>query len=368
MKFPDDPVMPFIDGTAPFDLDPEIKRSFLASRMVALGKHHRAGCALYARLADYWPGGSVQDDIASMLYLPVTLFKEYDLISVTTPVTAVNSSATTSTQFSKVYVDKQTRKRQALSANRIMADFIGMQQRPYLVFDSEKTVRGTGSMSARAAAILSLSHFASEVFFVLREDDAGGLKVDHDALAAAIRKIGDQPFIGYGFTWILYQSHMSLAEAGCKWPNAHPDSVLMHSGGWKKMIDLAVDKKTMNARVAEVWGLPPEAIVDFYGSVEQVGVPYPDCSEGYKHVPYWADVIIRRADDLSPCDVGERGLVQLCNALPLSAPNHNVLTEDLGELILTDGCPCGRRDKAFVFHGRAPRAEMRGCSDVGASA
>jgi hypothetical protein len=98
--------------------------------------------------------------------------------------------------------------------------------------------------------------------------------------------------------------------------------------------------------------------------VEQIGVPYPDCSEGLKHVPYWAEVLIRRHDSLRPTAVGETGLLQLLNCLPLSAPNHSVLTEDLGELVLLDGCKCGRRGKAFIFKGRAPRSELRGCSDV----
>ncbi len=93
-------------------------------------------------------------------------------------------------------------------------------------------------------------------------------------------------------------------------------------------------------------------------------MPYPDCRAGNKHVPYWADVIIRRADTLEPAGVGEVGLIQLLNCLPLGAPNHSVLTEDLGELVLEDGCACGRRGRAFVFRGRAPRAEVRGCSDT----
>jgi hypothetical protein len=104
--------------------------------------------------------------------------------------------------------------------------------------------------------------------------------------------------------------------------------------------------------------------VDFYGAVEQVGVPYPDCAAGVKHVPYWAEVVVRRSDTLEPAGPGETGLLQLINCLPLSAPNHSVLTEDLAELVSVDGCPCGRRGRAFVFKGRAPRAELRGCSDV----
>jgi hypothetical protein len=81
-------------------------------------------------------------------------------------------------------------------------------------------------------------------------------------------------------------------------------------------------------------------------------------------VPYWAEIIVRRQDTLTPASVGETGLLQLLNCLPLSAPNHSVLTEDLGVIELLDGCQCGRRGKAFVFQGRAPRSELRGCSDV----
>jgi hypothetical protein len=98
--------------------------------------------------------------------------------------------------------------------------------------------------------------------------------------------------------------------------------------------------------------------------VEQVGMPYPDCAAGLKHVPYWGEVIVRRADTLEAAPPGEAGLLQLLNCLPLSAPNQSVLTEDVGEIVLRDGCACGRRGTAFVFRGRAQRAEARGCSDV----
>ena len=147
-------------------------------------------------------------------------------------------------------------------------------------------------------------------------------------------------------------------------PNAR--SVLLHSGGWKRLIDRAVDKPTFNRTIAGVWGMQPGQVIDFYGAVEQVGLLYPDCPAGYKHVPYWADVILRDRDTLAPLtEAGQTGLMQLVNCLPLAAPNHSVLTEDLGLVERFDGCACGRRGKAFVFRGRAPKSEIRGCSDVG---
>jgi hypothetical protein len=253
-----------------------------------------------------------------------------------------------------------------MSANRILADFIGSETRPYLVFDLDRTVRGLESMSARGAAILSLAHFATAFHFVMRETPDGGLELDPDALRRALAAIGDQPFIAYGFTYILFQAHAELAERYRDLARpAAARSVLLHSGGWKRMTSLAVDKARFNRTIADVWSLSPTNVIDFYGAVEQVGMPYPDCAAGFKHVPYWGEVIVRRADTLQPAPPGEVGLIQLLNCLPLSAPNHSVLTEDMGEIVLSDGCSCGRRGKAFVFRGRAERAEVRGCSDVG---
>lgn len=347
----------FLEGVKPFELEPARKEAFLREELAHLRRHHREHCADYARLLNYWPGQG--DSLDAYPYFPVTLFKEYELVSAAGDLTVIESSATTSANASKIFVDKASRKRQSKSANMILSDFIGNDRRPYLVFDLESTVRGSKGFSARGAAILSLAHLASKFYFVMKETEQG-LALDQEALAAALDQIGSRPFIAYGFTFILYQAHLEMPQGLA----ADPSSVLLHSGGWKKLVDLAVDKQTFNRTVAGPWGLQAARVIDFYGTVEQVGMAYPDCAAGYKHVPYWAEVLIRRADTLEVASVGETGLIQLVSCLPLAAPNHSVLTEDLGRVVLEDGCACGRRGRAFEFQGRAPKSELRGCSDV----
>jgi hypothetical protein len=356
----------FLEGQAPFGLFGEDKTRYLTAQLNDLLEHHRSRCPAYARLVADWERHSIpgRPDIERYPFIPVTVFKEYDLRSTDQGGMSVRSSSTTGTSASRIFVDKPTKKRQSLSASRILADFIGTTARPYVVFDLERSVRGLDSMSARGAAILSLSHLASEFFFVMKEMPGGEMVLDHSALDRALAAVGDRPFMAYGFTYILFQVHQQLASTR-DLPPAHPDSVLLHSGGWKRMTSIAVDKTEFNRTISGIWQLSPARVIDFYGAVEQVGMPYPDCSEGLKHVPYWAEVIVRSADSLRPAPAGEAGLIQLVNCLPLSCPNHSVLTEDLGEIVLEDGCRCGRRGKAFVFRGRAPRAELRGCSDVG---
>ncbi|MGC1275482.1 MAG: hypothetical protein WBC44_17375 [Planctomycetaceae bacterium] len=354
----------FLDGIAPYALPPAAKRDYLLTQLTALQRHHAERCPPYARLVVDWERrGAKSESIEDLPFLPVTVFKEHDLRSGDGDAMAVRSSATTSGVASRVYSDKETRKRQSRSANRIWVDFVGEERRPYLVFDLEETVRGIAGLGARGAAILSLAHLASEFHFVMRSD-GNRLRLDADALLRAVEAIGDRSFLAYGFTYLLHQAHVELHDSGNELPPAHPESRLLHSGGWKRLQANAIDKVRFNDDVSRPWQLPASAVTDFYGLVEQVGVPYPDCSEGLKHAPYWAEVIVRRTDTLTPAGVGETGLIQLMNCLPLSGPHHNVLTEDLGETVVEDGCACGRRGRAFRFVGRAPRAELRGCSDV----
>lgn len=353
----------FLDQTAPYALSPQEKSAYLVGQLTELVNHHRQGCPEYRRIVDEWQVRHPQvTRVDEFPWIPVSLFKEHKLVSTAGEVMSVKSSATTTGQSSQVFTDKTTRKRQTLSATRIWNDYLGTDRRPCLVFDLESTVRGTASLGARAAAILSLGHHVSEWYFVMRQD-GDQLKVDLTALDQALKAIGDRPILCYGFTWILYLAHRDLANLGLNSP-LHPDSLFLHSGGWKRLVDIAVDKQQFNQEVAGLWSLDPKRVVDFYGTVEQVGLLYPDCPEGNKHVPYWADILLRKPDSLSVAHEGEVGLIELISALPLAAPNHIVLTEDLGELVCEDGCPCGRRGRAFVFKGRAPKAEVRGCSDV----
>ena len=77
-----------------------------------------------------------------------------------------------------------------------------------------------------------------------------------------------------------------------------------------------------------------------------------------------SDIITRRAKDFSPCDFGERGIIELMSVLPSAYPGHIILTEDEGIILGEDDCPCGRKGKYFEILGRLKSAEVRGCSDT----
>jgi hypothetical protein len=85
------------------------------------------------------------------------------------------------------------------------------------------------------------------------------------------------------------------------------------------------------------------------------------------HAPNAADVVVRDPESWAPVDDGRPGVIQVLSGLPTSYPGHSILTEDMGAIVSRDGCGCGWLGAAVEIHGRIPRAELRGCSDVHAA-
>src|SRR5438046_9877091 len=105
---------------------------------------------------------------------------------------------------------------------------------------------------------------------------------------------------------------------------------VLHSGGWKTLIDRAVSKRLFNQSVGTTIGCGADRVVDFYGMVVDVGIVYPDCVEGDKHPPTYGEVVIRNPLALEPAAVGVTGIVQVCSILTTSVPVRALVTEAVG--------------------------------------
>jgi hypothetical protein len=123
-----------------------------------------------------------------------------------------------------------------------------------------------------------------------------------------------------------------------------------------------VDATAFNLAAQQVLGV--QRVLNFYGMVEQVGSVFFENELGYLHTPVFADVIVRDPFTLQPLPAGSRGLLQAISILPQSYPGHSLLTEDLGEWVGMDDAGAGMPGRYFRVHGRAPRSEIRGCSDT----
>ena len=327
-------------------------------------------CQKHAGLRNYieqWPVNFRNaTTVADLPYLPVALLKANPPLSLVENAEikrTLTSSATTGQVPSRIVLDTQTSRRMTKGVVAILQDFIGSARRPYLVVDMPGAVGSKSEMGARGAAIQGLQPFASEITYCLRAEVKGEPVLEREKLLQFCQKHANASVLVYGFTYMLW-NHLAkpLLDAGecLNLPNVH----ILHSGGWKRLQHLSVDKRVFNEGLGRVFGCPPERVMDFYGLVENVGVIYPDCKEGNKHSPVFGEVIVRNPLTLAPAGPGESGLIQVCSVLPTSFPGHHLLTEDLAEVIALDGCACGRRGIAFRFKGRAPKAEVRGCGNI----
>lgn len=351
----------------PYSLPPEERQTALLALLKDELEYACSRNPMYRNYIDHWPIDTRSArGISDLPYLPVGLLKTqppFSLVEQQEIKRILTSSSTTGQIPSRIALDSPTARRMTKGVVAIAQDFIGSSRRPYLVVDVPGSTRGGTELGARGAAIQGLQPFASEVTHCLELDQDGGLTLDRDKLSHFAESQGPSPALVYGFTHILWKHLVEplIAESICLgMPGVH----ILHSGGWKLLHEEAIDKKSFNDGVARVFGCSSDHVIDFYGMVENVGVIYPDCTEGNKHVPAFADVLVRNPLTLEQVSEGERGIVQVCSVLPTSFPGNLLLTEDIAEIVSYDGCRCGRRGTCFRFVGRVAKAELRGCGNI----
>jgi phenylacetate-coenzyme A ligase PaaK-like adenylate-forming protein len=296
--------------------------------------------------------------------LPVAMFKQFDLRTCdeSAVVRVLRSSGTTTSIPSKIYLDKATAFRQTRGLVSILKSYIGKDRKPLLVIDSEEVnMPGADAISARGAAIRGISNFAKRSCYILDGKDT--LNLNEERLDAFCNESKGSDILVYGFTYIIWTRFVEEMERRGKRLD-FPNAKVLHSGGWKKLKESKVEKKEFNRKVGAVIGTAPENVIDFYGMVEQVGVIFPDCERGHKHVPDFAEVIVRNPLTLEEDREGGPGLIEVMSILPSSYPAEAILTEDLGRIVGIDDCPCGRKGKYFEFLSRVEKAELRGCGDT----
>ncbi|MFA7264991.1 MAG: acyl-protein synthetase [Candidatus Nanopelagicales bacterium] len=344
----------------PFAIPEDEKSAMLSRELAELTQWHRENCEPYSRWIEVSAFPNPESaGLAAVPYLPVRVFKHLRLASVPDSeiIRELKSSGTTGTP-SQIALDKPTADLQARALAHIMKDVLGPNRLPMLVIDTQSVLRDRKAFSARGAGILGMSNFGRRQTYVLNDD----MELDRNALRAFLERHGNEPFLIFGFTFMVWQYFLqNLVPGEFDLSNA----VLVHSGGWKKLADVAVDNETFRTEFETRTGLT--RVHNFYGMVEQVGSVFIEGSDGWLHTPSFADVVIRDPNTWAALPAGERGVIEVLSALPRSYPGHAILTEDEGMWAPADADSEWRGNRLRVF-GRVPRAELRGCSDTHASA
>jgi Acyl-protein synthetase, LuxE len=336
-----------------FTLSQAAKEKVLLEELSDLVEHHRQRCGPYARIlaANGYAGA---DSVAGLPWLPVRLFKNLELKSIgDDQVFKVLTSSGTTGEVSRIYLDKAAAAAQTRQLGATVQSVLGPKRLPMLLVDTRAMLKDRRSFSARGAGVLGMATFGRDHVWALDGDG----RVDLDAVRAFLAEHGGEPFLVFGFTYLVWLHLYEVArDHGLDLSNG----ILIHSGGWKKLTDQAVSPEEFRARLA---GVGLTRTHNFYGMVEQIGTIFLEGpSGGSLYCPDFADVVVRDPQTWAELPPGQPGLLEVVSTLPTSYPGHVLLTEDLGVVHgIDDGDWPGKR---FSVLGRLPRAEARGCSDT----
>jgi hypothetical protein len=320
---------------------------------------HFKNCVEYRLIVLRLFGGlRVANGLEELPFLPVSIFKELDLMSVPRQdiFKTLSSSGTSGTQ-SRIFLNKENSRNQSRALKELFQEQFGGARLPMIIFDSQEQLRSSTSANARRAAVIGFSAFSSERLFVLGED----FKINWDKIEKFIAERAVDQVVLFGFTFLLWE-HLVLNNRANKTFKL-PRGIILHGGGWKKLEGLGISKIDFKVEMKKITGA--SQVVDYYGMAEQAGSIFFECESGYFHESNYSRVITRDPYSLLPLEVGELGLVQVISKLPTSYPGHSILTQDLGTIHGESDCSCRRASRYFSIEGRMPNSQVRGCSDVG---
>tara|TARA_B100000686_G_C16782380_1_gene972833 strand:- start:833 stop:1894 length:1062 start_codon:yes stop_codon:yes gene_type:complete len=343
----------------PFSLDKIKKRKFFEKTMNSLNLFHYKNSKEYKKLLDSFGYSFKKKKLNEIPFLPAKLFKYFELRSVSKGKVfkTLSSSGTSSEIPSKIYLDKKNAHNQMKVLNKIITTVLGKERLPMLIIDQNPTKLNRSTFNARGAAIYGFSIFGKNHTYLL--NDQG--KIDYNLLNIFLNKYGKGKFFIFGFTSLVFENLVKkISTKLIKFD--FRNGILLHGGGWKKMQKIKINNKTFKQKLFSKIKL--KNIYNYYGLVEQTGSIFIECKKCKCFVTSVFSDILIRDKYFNVVKNGKKGLIQLFSLLPTSYPGHNILTEDIGEIVGDNGCQCGLLGKQFLVHGRAEQSEIRGCSDT----
>ena len=342
-----------------FETNQKEKKKFFSKNLNLLTKFHFKNSTNYRKILSFLDYDHTKTyEISKIPFIPVRLFKNFDLLSIKKEkvLKILNSSGTSGNQMSKIFLDKENALNQFKVLQKIMNNILGKDRLPMLIIDKKINNLNRNNFSARIAAINGFSIFGKNHTYLLNKND----EIDYYLLNDFLKKNKGKKFFIFGFTSLIYKNLIKKMLKK-KIIFDFNNGILLHGGGWKKLEDIKISNKIFKEKLNKKLNI--RNIHNYYGLIEQTGSIFIECKCGYYVASDFSEVLVRDKN-FSSLNVGKKGFLQLMSLLPTSYPGQNILTEDIGELIDEKLCCCNMRGTKFLVHGRLPKAEIRGCSDI----
>ena len=344
-------------NTNPFILNEDEKNKIFYKRINYLTKFHYKKSPIYKKiLINLGYKNEKNYPIANLPFIPARLFKEIELKSIKKKdiFKVLRSSGTTGNKTSKIFLDKNNASNQRIVLSKIFTSFVAKNRMPMLII-GQNPIFNRFNFNAKTAAILGFSLFGSNHEYLFNKSN----ELDEKVLFNFLKKYKNQKFLIFGFTSDIYSTFF-YHLAKIKKINLE-NAVLIHGGGWKKLESKKISNSVFKKKLLTNYNI--QTVINYYGLIEQVGSIFFECPICNVFIcSDFSDILIR--DQNFNIKNKGKGIVQLISLIPTSYPGHNILTEDIGEVLGYDYCKCGIKGKAFRIHGRIANSEIRGCSNV----
>ena len=315
---------------------------------------HFQRCAEYRKILNTINYDIKNEDLALQPFLPVNLFKSKKMISVpdNQVVKVLQSSGTTGSVRSKIYLDQDN----AVNQKKVLIDLaknIMPQNRiPMLIIDQNPNNVDRKNLEARLAGIFGFSIFGKNYTYLL--DKKGN--IDYKNLDNFYKDYSKQEFFIFGFTSMVYEYLIKKLKSDYDFKNG----LLIHGGGWKKIESEKINNKKFRDLLYKKVNL--KKVYNYYGLVEQTGSIFFECEKCNSFYSTKYSKVFIRNEKFEILKKG-KGMIQIISSVPVSYPGHNILTEDIGELILNN-CSCKKYGNRFKIYGRIEKSKIRGCSNI----
>jgi hypothetical protein len=204
----------------PFSLPQQEKERLLLTALNELTCFHAEHCEPYRRILDaLWSGVRTAGSLSEMPFLPVSIFKQTDLVTTREKAMVLASSGTTGQRPSRIFVDAETSARQSLALVETLKPLLGTKRLPLLIVDTKEVISDPALLTARGAGVLGLMKFGTKATFALDSE----LNLDRDAVCAFMAANGDRPFLIFGFTFLVWSQLYGVRRRHSGPGQRHPD-------------------------------------------------------------------------------------------------------------------------------------------------
>jgi len=225
------------------------KLSFFFKKQInLLTKYHFEHSSKYRKILKHLNYKGKITEIKNLPFIPVNLFKFYDMISVKKEkiIKTLMSSGTSGSTPSKIFLDKNNAINQVKVLLNIVKTILGPNRLPMLIVDKNLNKINRNKFNARIAAINGFSIFGNNHTYLLNENE----EIDYHKLNIFLKKFSKNNFFVFGFTSLVYENlikNLDKKKIKFNFDNA----ILLHVDGWKKIHDIKITNKEFKKKLKD---------------------------------------------------------------------------------------------------------------------